>query len=244
MQVEAEEQAFGPHSLLIATAGSVHGFAFEPETQGHVLTLSAAYLHELMARLPECRPLFDAPRAVDSTPERFESCSFAGDLERLGRELVWAAPGRSLAVEGRLLCILAGATRIAASPAPLAAVSARAGLVARFREAIEQRFRSGQPLDAYAGGLGVTASRLRAACLAVAGASPMKLVHDRLMVEAKRMLLYTNMSVAEVGYDLGFEDPAYFTRFFTEREGRSPTTFRNGSQNIAFGSAARSSGRT
>jgi AraC family transcriptional activator of pobA len=46
------------------------------------------------------------------------------------------------------------------------------------------------------------------------------------MVEAKRLLLYTGMTVAEVGYDLGFEDPAYFTRFFAEREGRAPSAFR------------------
>ena len=58
------------------------------------------------------------------------------------------------------------------------------------------------------------------------GAAPMALVHERLMVEAKRMLIYTPLSVAEVAYDLGFDDPAYFSRFFAEREGTPPSRFR------------------
>ena len=48
------------------------------------------------------------------------------------------------------------------------------------------------------------------------------------MVEAKRLLIYTGKSVAEVGYDLGFEDPAYFARFFAERAGSAPSAFRAG----------------
>jgi len=42
------------------------------------------------------------------------------------------------------------------------------------------------------------------------------------------MLLYTDLSVAQAAWELGFEDAAYFSRFFTAREGRSPTAFRAG----------------
>jgi AraC family transcriptional regulator, transcriptional activator of pobA len=59
-----------------------------------------------------------------------------------------------------------------------------------------------------------------------AGASPLRLVQDRLMLEAKRALLYSNMTIAEVGYHLGFEDPAYFSRFFAKAEGLSPKRYR------------------
>jgi AraC family transcriptional activator of pobA len=54
----------------------------------------------------------------------------------------------------------------------------------------------------------------------------MRLVHARQLLEAKRQLLYTNMSVSEIAYALGFEDSAYFTRFFTQRAGCSPRNFR------------------
>ena len=226
MRIEAEVADFRAPALLVSTAGGVHGFDFHPETEGYVLTLAEPYLHELVARLPECRRLFEAPRALDVAPQDFANHGFADDLEALGRELVWAAPARAIALEGRLLCVLAGALRLTAGAGAGEAANPRAALVARFREAVEQEYRSGKGVEHYARDLGVAPSRLRAACAAVAHASPMALVHDRIMVEAKRMLLYTSMTVAEAAYDLGFDDPAYFPRFFTEREGRPPSAFR------------------
>lgn len=226
MRVEASVLGFGAPALLVATAGAVHGFDFEPETEGHVLTLSEAYVRELVARLPDCRRLFEGGRAIDARPEDFAAHRFFDDLEGLGRELVWGAPGRALALEGRLLCILAGALRLASGAGAVHAAGPKAALVARFREAVEARFRSGDGVEDYARALGVAPSRLRAACAEVAGAGPMALVHERRMVEAKRMLLYTSMAVAEVAYELGFDDPAYFSRFFAAREGGPPSRFR------------------
>jgi AraC family transcriptional activator of pobA len=51
-------------------------------------------------------------------------------------------------------------------------------------------------------------------------------LHARLMLEAKRSLVYTSMTVAEVGYSLGFADPAYFSRVFARRAGVAPAAFR------------------
>lgn len=226
MRVESETLTFGVHGVLVSTAGAVHGFDFEPETQGYVLTLSDIYVRELAARLPESRPLFEACGAVALDAETFAEHRFVEHLEALGRELVWSAPGRGMALEGRLLCILAGALRAMASLDQPLAVSPSAALVARLRELVEQRFRTRTGVEEYARLLAVTPSRLRSACVAAAGSSPSGLVHARIMVEAKRLLIYSAMTIAEVGYDLGFDDPAYFTRFFAEREGRSPSAFR------------------
>jgi len=52
--------------------------------------------------------------------------------------------------------------------------------------------------------------------------SPQQIIHNRLALEAKRMLLYSEKSVSEVGFDLGYEDPAYFSRFFKKHTGKSP----------------------
>jgi AraC-like DNA-binding protein len=50
----------------------------------------------------------------------------------------------------------------------------------------------------------------------------------RMLVEAERQLRYTAMSVSQVAYYLGFEDPAYFSRFFRRRTGLPPKSFRAG----------------
>ena len=50
------------------------------------------------------------------------------------------------------------------------------------------------------------------------------------MLEARRALLYSNLSVAEIGYALGFADPGHFSRFFTRHAGQSPRAFRAAAQ--------------
>ena len=57
--------------------------------------------------------------------------------------------------------------------------------------------------------------------------SPQQVIHNRLILEAKRLLHYTNMPVTEVGFELGYEDPAYFSRFFRKHTGKSPSEYKN-----------------
>jgi AraC family transcriptional activator of pobA len=226
MRADAAISPFRAPAVLVSMAGGVHGFDFQPETVGHVLTLSDVYVRELVARMPECRQLFEASRVVELAMGDFTALGFAESLERLEQELGWPAPARAMALEARLLCVLVSAVRAAARPASLKAVNPKAALVARFREVVEQRFRTGAGMDEYACALGVTSSRLRAACMSVAQTSPAAVVHHRIIVEAKRMLIYSDMPVSEIAYELGFEDPAYFSRFFAEREGRPPSKYR------------------
>ena len=72
----------------------------------------------------------------------------------------------------------------------------------------------------------MTPARLNAACRARLGTTASGLLHDRIVTEAKRCLIYTAMPVAEVGYALGFDDPAYFSRFFSKRTGLPPGRLR------------------
>jgi len=54
-----------------------------------------------------------------------------------------------------------------------------------------------------------------------------RLLHDRLVLEAKRKLSFSHQSVKEISYELGFEDPAYFSRFFKNHAGIAPQDFRD-----------------
>lgn len=128
-------------------------------------------------------------------------------------------------IVGAMLANLARLIGEAVSAGELVA-SGSQELVARFRRDLEQHFRSHRSVENYAAALGVAEKRLRSACLAITGQTPVQLVHLRLIVEAERQLRYTSMPIAQVAYFLGFEDPAYFSRFFTQRIGVSPRDFR------------------
>ena len=96
----------------------------------------------------------------------------------------------------------------------------------RFQALIHEHAARGWSVADYARALTVTPGRLTATCRRVMNRSPMQVVHDHLLIEAKRNLLYTSMTVQQVGYALGCADPAYFSRFFTQRTGVSPQRFR------------------
>ena len=214
--------------LLMVPAGVIHGFVYEPETAGSVLTLAGGYLRELIAREAGFRVLFEQPSQLSLTDPQAVRDAYA----RLARELAWTAPGHAAAVDAHLMAILVEALRLiwregAISPA---ADGSALRLVARFREAVEEGYRAGVSIEGYAEQLGVTATKLRRACLAAAGCAPIGVVQARLLLEAKRVLLYSNMTVAETAYYLGFEDPAYFSRFFTLQEGASPKAYRQGAR--------------
>ena len=57
--------------------------------------------------------------------------------------------------------------------------------------------------------------------------SPQQIIHDRFILEAKRLFSFTDMSINEVGFDLGYEDPAYFSRFFKKHTGLTPSEYKN-----------------
>jgi AraC family transcriptional activator of pobA len=236
MLAEGRQLPFAAPCLLIVPAGVVHGFAFEAEASGTVLTIAEPYARELIRREPDFAALFTGARCLAAE----EVDELDQNLTKLSRELVWQAPGHAAAIEGHLLAVLVQALRLsrhaAGSADPVAGRAAM--LVAKFRESIEAKFRTAAPLEAYAASMAVTPAQLRRACHQIAGCAPMRLVQDRILLEAERVLLYTNMSVAEAAAYLGFEDSAYFSRFFAKRTGRPPRSARRVASLPAYGAAA------
>ena len=228
MQAETQSYDFQAPALLVAPAGVVHGFAFAPETEGYVVTLADSLLRDLAREEAAFKRLFLAPTCASIAADPAHTQELADTVPKLRRELVWKAPASGAAAVARLVTVLVSAVRALHEPAGLtsAATSARAGLVARFREKVESHLRTGLSIAQYAKALSVTPARLRAACLEVTGKPPARVLEDRLLLEAKRNLTYTNMTVAETAYYLGFADPAYFSRFFSKNAGESPATFR------------------
>lgn len=224
MRADGATLAFAAPCLLTVPAGVVHGFSWENDSHGQVLTVSGAFFEELAARAPELAEVFARPAALSCAAAKLAPDAFA----RLAEELAWSAPGHRVAVEALLLSILVEVLRLSqyATDAERRRTGPQAALVASFRALVEARYRTETPVEVYAAELNAHPKRLRAACLGVAGATPLRIIQERRLLEAKRLLLYSNMTVAETAFYLGFQDPAYFTRFFTKSCDLSPNRFR------------------
>jgi AraC family transcriptional regulator, transcriptional activator of pobA len=219
---------FQPPALALAPAGAVHGYEFEPGTQGFVVSFAEELLLDLARRDAALARLFAAPQTLEMPGGSPQATALLRAARALAREHSLPGTGSALLLEGWLCVLLAHALQ-ASQPLlrPVdASLSRSRELVTRFRGLIESGFRSNRSIPEYARALRVSEARLRNACLSAAGQPPVHLVHARLLLEAKRRLVYTAMPVAEIAYALGFDDPAYFTRFFTRRAGLSPRGYR------------------
>jgi len=63
--------------------------------------------------------------------------------------------------------------------------------------------------------------------------TPLSVIHERIILEAKRLLLYSDKTAEEIAYELGYKDAGHFSKFFKKHEGNSPNIFRKEKQGVA-----------
>ncbi|KUJ59335.1 AraC family transcriptional regulator [Flavobacteriaceae bacterium CRH] len=95
-----------------------------------------------------------------------------------------------------------------------------------FSRLVEIHFRTKHTVADYAEILGVAPKTLSNKFNRLELTQPNDIIKDRIMLEAKRLLGYSNLSVKEIAYQLGYEDPAYFNRLFTNKVGDTPSNFK------------------
>lgn len=158
--------------------------------------------------------------------------SLASSLSSLIRELQLAAAARRTAVEDRIRILLSEALDLLDQAVPEAAERANrtssrpAQLVAGFLRLAEAHCRDRWRLTDYARALHVSSGHLRATCVRITGAPPVRLIHESLIREAKRRLVGSSVPIGAIALELGFQDAAYFSRLFHAKCGLSPQQYR------------------
>ena len=225
MTCEGDTFAFGPGCVMVAPPHRIHGFAYNEGGTGWVVTIQTLYLEDLLSRAPELRRVLDLPGVFPLAESGLIEVPLV--MKRLEQELEGAEQSGVLGAEIQLMSLLLLFLRLWPAKEwhrPL--LGTRADLVRRFQELVDQEYRTHPGLPNIALSLGVSVSQLRLACKTVAGISPIEIIHDRLIVEAKRCLIYTRMSIGQIADWLGFSDAAYFSRFFSRITGTAPSSFR------------------
>lgn len=95
-----------------------------------------------------------------------------------------------------------------------------------FKNLLEDHFKKHKQVGHYAKQLSVTEKRLNQATAKVLGQSPKEIIDERVMLEAKRLLAHTNESVKEIGFEMGFDEPTNFIKYFRKHSKATPIEFR------------------
>lgn len=98
--------------------------------------------------------------------------------------------------------------------------------IRQFEELLEEQYIRVRSVGDYANQMGLTPNHLNHICKTVLGKTASQLLHERLLIEAQRLLTHTDQSVKEIGFLLGFGDPSYFVRFFKKYTNQTPNEFR------------------
>ncbi len=102
-------------------------------------------------------------------------------------------------------------------------------LVKRFFHFLEENHRKNLSLNEYAQMIGVTANHLTQTIKQLTGKTSSQIIKDKQLLEIKRLLVHTNLSVSEIAGQLNFDDQSYFTKFFKRETGVTPLQYRSDS---------------
>ncbi|MGV7215071.1 helix-turn-helix domain-containing protein [Bradyrhizobium sp. UFLA05-112] len=208
-----------PMQIVNVPVGHVHGFRFVPDTQGWVLTIAAEILDEALLASEGLRGTLSQSAVVRGTPQIRTTMKqiFA---EHAGRNFGRAHVLRALsaAVIGLVARELTGRSG--------GGGSADSDLFRRFEALLEAHHLGRWSVADYARALSVTPTHLNRITRTATGDTASHLILNRLIREARRNLVYTNLPVSTIAYALGFDDPAYFSRVYAAATGLSPRAFR------------------
>ena len=209
-----------PPVLINVPASTVHRFEFEPFTEGLVVTVPVEALEAGIGNSDMLAPLLHQAGTAAA------DAGVVALFETIAEEHAGAAFGRAHAL-GATIALAAARVARALRPAfDTRHASDETGHLRRFETLLEAHFREHWKVADYASALSITPTHLSRVARADTGLAASALIEARLMREARRALAYTNMSVAQIAYDTGFDDPAYFTRVFTRACGVPPSAYR------------------
>lgn len=210
----------GDNALLFVPALTVHSFDFAPQTQGMVQSFPMSILRSVG---PVSATLTDAlSRPIVATPD----ASLVALLTRLDASLRSSAPFRSQVAVGLAHAVLAATASLAGDDE-----GTGKGLqdprLDRLDRLIGSAQAAGWRASDYAAEMGMSTGHLSRLCRTAKGLSASAYIEACLLQEACRLLAFTQLSVAEIGYRLGFPDPSYFSRRFRMGHGETPSLYRH-----------------
>jgi AraC-like DNA-binding protein len=220
-----------PGAIFFMSPGQVHDFNLSADTEGYTINFSAEFFalqlqdKNVLSQIP----VFDHDQRIQALyTEGADRDNIRRTLEAIRSEYENEAFRAQDMIRCFLFVLLVKASRLAVPVAAADAVHRSLLLYRRFLALLEEHFATVQEPAEYARMLRTNERTLNEAARRGGGATTAQMIRERVILEAKRLLAHSGAQVAQVGAQLGFEDPAYFSRCFKKHTGRTPLEFRQG----------------
>lgn len=233
-QVDFVERQLQDHTLHFVMPGHVHSYQFEPACEGLVIVLSEQFFltnaenrHWLRSLELFFNHLYFQPITV--------AAENAAILDALARQMLWEnerqTAYQSGIIQAQINLFLLYAIREITDHHHLAVVdgprSRQNQLVLNFFNAVEEHFHHWHRVSNYATHLAITPNYLNEVVKEETAHTAGAIIAGRLVLEAKRLAYFSDLAIQEIATHLGFDDPAYFSRFFKQQSGQTLSQFRS-----------------
>ncbi len=215
--------------LYFMVPGQVHSWFFEGNIEGYVMNVSAGFFNAFLQdpayveRFPffsgvSAEGVVQLPKAaVPAVMALFESM-----LKEMAGTAIYSLDMLRLLVLEMFIQVSRGNRKELAKQEP----PHNYVLLRNFRKLVDQHYMQLRLPKEYAALLYVTPNYLNAFCRHMLGKSAGEIIRDRILLEAKRLLINVDMTIAAIAYQLNFADNSYFTKFFKKYAGVTPEEFR------------------
>lgn len=227
IRFEEEETALASPCLVWVPTGKPAVLTLNAGSRGAWLAIGDAALGQvaLPGNIAEDMRRLAARAQLGTRIEPRVARQLADLMSTIETELLDASPGAQEMIRHQLVVVCILLWRVS-DLVPLDPQPAPRTIVGNFLQLVDMQMRNHWSVADYARYLGVSTDRLNSAVQRATGRAPLTLIHARLMTEARQMLESSGMQISEIAEFLGFEDPAYFSRFFKRLSGKSPRRYR------------------
>lgn len=224
IEIEGVQTRLEQAAIQVVPPLCIHGFHFSEQVAGYVITLAAPLASQLEAQLGAPQPILGAAGLY---PIGNDLHYLDALFEAIHHDYLHPAPARELQLHSLIGLISAWLRRQAHDRQQQERPLPGQDHLRAFSALVESHFREQLSIEQYAHRVGITPAHLNNLTRRFTGYTAQEAVHQRLLLEAKRQLIYTALSAKQIAEGLGFSEPAYFSRFFKRLTGVSPTSFRN-----------------
>lgn len=232
IEIEGQVRLVTEATLQFIPPLCIHGFRFSENVDGYVVTMAAPLVAKLGAITGLGSSVFEYP---GDWPAGEDAIQLYAQLSALSKEYHNCSPGRDVILQSLIQIVLVwiGRQMLLQRHRNTPPIPGKE-LMRRFNRLLDAEFKLQPTVESLAHRLGVSSRTLNATCREWGGESALPLLHQRLLLEAKRQLIYTTMSIVQISDGLGFAEPTYFARFFRRLTGKSPREFRGEGIRVAY----------
>ncbi|MBL1222805.1 helix-turn-helix domain-containing protein [Chryseobacterium sp. L7] len=229
-EIDFQKYDVSEGSLFFLSPGQIHSWELSEDIEGYIFFCSQEFyeMHYVSQKLRNF-PFFGSvsfPRKLQLDAEELEKTGHL--FQELGKE----HQSQGVMKEGFILSLMSqvfiNATRLFSKDTDVLSSSASLSYFKHYQDfenLIEQHFTNQKSIAYYASLLGITPKHLNRIAQAVVRKTATDVITERVVLEAKRMLIYLDESLGEIAFRLGYEEYSYFVRVFRKSSGMTPTQF-------------------